>query len=422
MIELDGKEFELKTASENTKDLLDTINNYCAENNVKNSKDEVIFIEENMSSPIYIILWAMGYLITVIQNLIYGLGKLLSIQSSPESGLLNLADMAAVKRGSASVTTFQVYLRAMTTDDENFNTEAGVCTITTDDVCTYQGITYAPAVYPSLILQPGEAGYITMVAQASGSFEISEGAITMFDTQIANLASFEQSAAIPGQEEESLSDLRLRMQRRQISGTSIDAAMDAIRALEGVTVCNIYYNTNISSSVQIGADGIEVPPRTALCLVQGYNPNIAQTYFSYITAPSIKEVNLNGHSERLLAKQVYTTHANQEISLLLVTPDLLPLYVTVYIGMAVSSTIELELKEAVCRLAKGLTVGETITTADVLNVLKDYSTYSVVGAMLSDGVSAPSYTTTNLTLQSPDVLWTFNIANISIVMPEVADD
>src|SRR5574344_910779 len=120
MIDLDGKTFTIKTPTENTETLLNYINSYCSENNIRNSKGELIYISANFTNPLYLILWGLGYFITAIQNLIYSIGKSLNVQEASDEQLLNIADMAGIKRGSASVTTFTAQVRARETTDPKY--------------------------------------------------------------------------------------------------------------------------------------------------------------------------------------------------------------------------------------------------------------------------------------------------------------
>ena len=425
MIELDGVQFTVKTPSENTEDMRTAINTYCSNNAITNSKNETVVIEANFASPIYMILWALGYLVTVIQNLVYSVGKAFNVQSANDTQLLNLADIAGVKRGKQSKTTFSIKVTAMTTDNTSYDSSIneGNCIISSDDIITYNGVTYTPALYPSITLAPGEVGYITLVANTEGSYAITEGSITGFDTSIANLDTFYQYTSTPGQKEETIASLRERIQRRQYSGTSIDSCMDAIRSLEGVTLCNIYYNTNISDSMQIGDDGIILPARWALIVVQGYNPNIGSTFFNYLTCPTITYdsatdtldySNLNGHTERILAVQWYVSHAQQRIPVLILKPKQIPVYIKVYLGTSVVSSIEVEMKSAIADIAVNLTAGQSITSAMILEALSDYTAYSILGAMVSTDNTTYAYTTT----QAEDVLFVLNTENISIDMQE----
>lgn len=437
MIELDGRAYTIKTAAENTEDMLNAINDYCAQHDIRNRYNELIQIEARMSSPIYCILWALGYLATAIQNLIYSVGSAHSIQAASDTQLLNLAQLANVKRRQPSLTTFRIEVIAMTPSDASYDAEIATCTITSEDTITVEDVIYKPALYPNVVLQPGEAVTLTMVAQRAGSYSIAKDTVMQFDSPIVNLKSIKQpTPSIPGQELESIATLRARIQRRQLSGTTMDIAMDAISELPGVTLCNIFYNTALvadpnSSQYHVGddTDYVIVPPRWALIMVQGYNKDIAKTYFKFMTAQTIGWTELtSGNIEvdrsnisvvaqrRILEIQIYESKAHQKIPVLIMNPRTKPVYIHVYIATTIVGDIEVAMKEAVCMLGLSLTAGQAVTSANILAALSEFTSYQIVGATVSsDGGTTFSYKT----VQASDLLWTFDTMNITIVMPGV---
>lgn len=413
MLELDGRQYVVQTPAECTQDMLDRINRYCSDNNVLNSKGEQIYFEANFASPLYLILWAAGYLVSVIQNLIYSVAKGLNIQSASDRQLLNIADMAGIKRRKASLTTFNVIVRAMSIDDPEYNAEVGTCTITTDSIITYGGTVYYPAIYPSLVLQPGETGYLTMVAQTAGSFAISENSINGFDTKPINLKSFTQEASIPGNSEESIASLRQRLQRRQYSGTSIDAAQDAILGLEGVTSCGIYINMSLTETITVGSRSLPVLPRHALVIIQGYNTNIAKTFYEHLMIPSTPIASASG---ALLETQYYVTHANQQIPVYLAKPVQVEALIRIYLNQSIDINEENAIKTRACDAAAHISIGETLTSTLIANLLEeDYSKYGLEGIEISkDGGSTYSFRQQI----ASDEVWLFRTSNIVVRYPE----
>ena len=418
MIALDGVDFTVQTPSECTADMVARVNKYCSDNNIVNSKGETVFINENFASPIYLLFWAAGYLVSVLQRLVYSLGTNMSIQSSTNNQLLELADIAGLKRGQPSVTTFGVKVQAYKESDDQYDDTVndGKCVITSDDIITYGGIVFAPALYPKIVLQPGEIGYIMFVATEDTTMEIAEGMIQGFDSSVANLALFEQYAAVPGQEEESIAALRERLQKRTISSSSIDAAIDAIRALPGVTTCNIFVNPSLTNTQYIGEDSIQVGAREALVIVQGYNENIAQTFYEHLCCVSAGtgEGDLDPiPASRLLQKQVYISHANQEIPLYIATPSQVDAHIRIYAARDMDNAVQDSLKNAVTNLARTLTMGSELTSAAVMEAISDFAAYSIQGVMVSRDGSTYSYKVT----LAVDGVWRFNVSNIFIITP-----
>lgn len=439
MVELDGRAYTIKTASENTEDMLNAINDYCAQHDIRNRYDELVQIEARMSSPIYCILWALGFLATAIQNLIYSVGTAHNVQASSDTQLMNLARLANVKRRQPSLTTFRIEVIAMTSRDPAYDATVGTCTISSEDTITVDDVVYKPALYPNVVLQPGEAVTLTMVAQQPGSYSIAKDTVVQFDEAIINLKSIKQpSPSIPGQGLESIASLRSRIQRRQLSGTTMDIAMDAINALPGVTLCNIFYNTALvadpdSSQYHVGddTDYVLVPPRWALVMIQGYNKDIAKTYFKFMTAQTIGWTesvsgdivldysNISAEaSKRILDVQIFESKAQQKIPVLLMNPRMKPVYIRVYIATTIVGAVEQAMKEAVCTLGLNLTAGQSITSAQILATLTEFSSYQIVGATVS---SDEGITFSYKTSQAADLLWTLDTLNITIVMPGVLD-
>ena len=399
MLELDGVEYKVQTAEECTSDMLDTINDYCVNNDIHNSKNELVQIDSTPSSILYMILYGLGYLVAILQKLIYNLGCGQSIANASEKQLLNIASECGIQRGSASRTTVSVLIYA---------TEVGACEILVSDTVTLNNVSYAPAF--DLTVPASGVGHLILIAQDEGSFVVSEDTMTGFDSTIENLRTFKQYARIPGREQESVASLRERIQRRTYSGTNIDAAEDAIRGLEGVTLCSIYFNDSNSQTITI--NGISVLPRTALLFVQGYSDKIAETFYQHLSCRTNK-----ASVERTL-QQDYVTHSNQVFPVYIIEPKQTACYVQVYISQTVTSVVINEMKDAIMALAKELTSGQELTSQMILKSLDAYTTYGLEGAM----VSADNLSFGYKIVPAADELWVFNSDNILITMPELTND
>lgn len=395
MIELDGKEYLVATPAENTASMLSTINTYCANHDVRNSKNELVVFEENFASPLYLILFGVGYLATALQSLVYSLGCAFSIPSASEHQLLNLADLANVDRGKASRTTVDILVYAEDTLS---------CEVTVDNSVTLNNVLYKPAF--DLRVEAGGVGHLILIAQEEGSFIVSEGVMEKFDDEIIGLKKVIQKASIAGKEQESIESLRERVQRRTYSGTNIDAAEDAIRALEGVTLCSIYFNDEPSMTKTI--NGITVAPRTALLFVQGYSSEIAKTFYQHLSCKT------NKASDDRTLTQIYTSHSEQEFPVYIITPAQIPCYIRVYVNQLVTTDVQAEMKEAIQQLALELSAGQTVSSQMILNALEsDFSEYELQGAEVGKNSISYNYKQT----PEADELFVINAANIDIVMP-----
>lgn len=396
MIELDGVDYNVKSVDENMNGIIDYINDYAQSNSVTNSLGQTIYIDNTPTNPLAMIVRGLSYLVHIIQSLLYNLGCGMNIQQASERQLLNLADMAGIKRGQATKTTIDLLCYA---------SSAGSCQILTTNGVTLDNHTYYPA-FDSTIAAGGVA-HIVLICEDSGSYTISEDVMTGFDDTIENLDRFKQYKSIPGQEQETVAALRERMQRRTTSGTNLDAAMDAIRGLAGVTLCNIYFNDSVSSEITV--NGITIQPRAALLLVQGYNDAIAETFYQHLNCPT------TAYTTARTLTQTYTTHAQQQFTVYIVEPVQTICYVTIYCNKIVTQEVMVEMKQAVQTLTLSLTAGQTVTAAMVLGTLSNYmSSCGVQGATVGKSSAVQSYQIK----AEPDELFTFELESIVIDITE----
>ena len=363
MIELDGIQYNVNTPEENATSMVNFINNFCATRNIHNSKGELISIEANTTNPMYMIIYGLAYLVSAVQRLIYSVGCTFSISSSSDRQLLNLATLSGVKRKGASHTIINCIIYALRYTDEN----PQPCKITTDLSKALpiggNSVVFHPAY--DITIGIGQARLVPLVAETEGSYVLSEGIITSFDTEVPGLRQIKSEASTPGREEEKISELRVRLQNKGAQRTQIDNAIDAIEELPGVIMCNILFNPKPSTSLFVG--DIEVPARKALLLLQGYNDKVAETYYKFMTSQTVPS-----SIERLIGggPQYYTSEANQQIPVYLVSPRAMHIYIQVYITGSASITLVDSIKDVLIGMSTRWTIGMSMNTADVINTLK----------------------------------------------------
>ena len=363
MIELDGIQYSVNTPEENTTSMVNFINDFCASHDIRNSKNELISIEANTTNPMYMIIYGLAYLVSAVQRLIYNVGCTFSISSSSDRQLLNLATLAGVKRKGASYTVINCIIYASRYTDTNPQS----CEITTSLSKTLpiegSNIVFHPAY--DITIGIGQARLVPLVAETLGSYSLSAGLVTSFDTPVPGLRQIKSEASIPGREEEKIEELRIRLQNKGAQRTQIDSAIEAIEELPGVIMCNILFNQNPNTSVFVG--DIEVEARKALLLLQGYNDKVAETYYKFMTSQTVST-----NTERLIGggPQYYVTEANQQIPVYLVSPQIIDVYIQVYITGSASLTLINSVTDALLGMTTKWTIGQGMTTADVINTLK----------------------------------------------------
>lgn len=407
MLLLDGLEYEVKTPEENVDDLVTYINDYCMANNVKNSLGEVIEIEATEANPLYMLAYGLSYLTTVMQKLIYNAGCSMSLAEASPRQLLNLSDIAGIKRNTASRTTIQGVVFANLPD-----VQAEDCIITQDMTATITiagvDIVFHPAF--DVTVPIGESKAIVLIAEQYGAYNIAANTITQFDDDVPGFRMMTTSASTPGQGAESIASLRARLQRRSTEGTQLDRAAAAIRDLEGVAMCNIYFNYSPSEDelIPYGDGTITVAPRTAILLVQGWNADIARVFYRYLFCRT------SGADVPGVQELTYTTKANQVLSIYVIPPKARNIYIKVYIKNTLSYEQVDGIKDVICSLAGVISIGQEIASTDVTGIISaNYSNLTVQGCSLSLTGNDGDYSYK----QSPaatDVL-VFNANNIEVI-------
>ena len=392
MIELDGVEYVVKTPAENTQDLVDYVNQYCSDSNIRNRDGEVIFIAVNFTSPLYLLFWAVGYMATAIQKLLYSIGRQYSISASSERQLLNLASNAGMSRRGATPTT----IRALV-----FASAGGVCHITTDlgATITVAGKNYRFKPTFAKDIAASESAVIILAADTLGALQLNANAITEFDSDVENFDHMTTAASLPGRDLESLPSLRRRLQLRQNATSSLDRLIQAIRGLAGVTAGNIFYNTNPSDPIVIGS--LSVPARQTAVYVQGYNSDIAKTYFAYTDRPCTNDTGSITQNFQLLNGQTFPVY--------ILPPVIRPIYVQVFTLEEVSDAVKAQIREAIISVSIDLDIGDRLTTAAILE--KMITEFKVMGVLVSfDDDTGFSYAAT----PAPNEIITFSASRISI--------
>ena len=408
MVLLDGIEYNVKTPDENLDDVITYVNDYCAAKNITNSLGELIKIEPNEANPLYQMFRGFAYLTTVMQKLIYSAGCGMSIAEASERQLLNLADIAGIKRTQATRTVISGVAFAQLT-----SVTLEPCEITQDMTATLTiagtDVVFHPAF--DVTIPPGESRSIVLIAEQYGSYAIAANTITQFDDPISNLRMLSTAASIPGQDIETIAALRERMQRRVVEGTQVEKAETEIQNLEGVSMCSIYFNYSPSESspVEYGDSVINVPPRQALILVQGWSAEdnaIAKAFYRHMLCQTV-----NAPGAQV---QTYITHAQQQLSVYIIPPAQKNLYVKIFIKNTLSYEQVSGIKDTICSLAGSLVISQPVSSVDVTKVVGDvYTNLTIQGAELSITGEEGSYD--YVQYPGSTAIFLFNAENISVV-------
>ena len=370
-VTLDGIDYDVNTPAENTKELLDYINEYCTTNQITNSEGDIIQIDATDANPLYLLLYGVGYLATTIQQLIYNNGCMLNLQAASDRQVLDIAAIAGLQLKDASYTTINAAISASLGQS---------CSITKDLTVTTSAngttLVFSPAFETTIAASTTEN--VVLICSTTGSYSIEAGAITGFDENPIGFGSMVTSASVVGSDAETISELRARIKERGENYTMLDRAAQAINSLPGVSKCSIYFNYSPDLTTTVNTTILQ--PRTALLFVQGYDDDIAETYYRYLSCPT------QADAEGTYVQQDYVTNAGQHIPVYIIPPTYVPVYIRVYISTSIEESEVDVLKTAITGLATSQEIAAGLTSATIINTVQSamtMDTYSIVGAQVS---------------------------------------
>lgn len=355
MIELDGRSYIVNTPTENAFALLEYVNQFMTDNNVRNSKGNIVQFKISLASPIWLLIIGIGYLATVCQKIMFAVAQAFNIADCSEQQVLSLSKIARLPRKLGSYTTVACTATA---------SGSGPCHITTDMVAkaTYEGVEYTFNPIYELDIAAGTSEEVILICTVTGPVYFEIGAITALKTAaeeaVPNLETFVSGAPQPGSGLESISSLRTRIMTNEAI-SPLAGATQGLNALDGVTKAVVLYNSNYDSDMVLG--GKTVPPKKAVVFVQGYSDKIAKEYYTHMTAQTF--------SDGTAHQQSYVMENGQNFLMNYFAPIVVNLYVKVKISTLITLERQAEIKQAVIKLSNSRNIGDNYTTSYMIDML-----------------------------------------------------
>lgn len=351
MIELDGRSYVVNTPTENAFAILDFINQFMVDNDVKDKNGNTVQFKISLASPIWLLITGIGYMATVCQKIMYAVAQAFNIADCSDQQVLSLAKIARLSRKEGSFTTVVCTATA---------SSSGPCSITTDleAKVTYENEEYTFKPIYNVTIPAGLSAEVILICTVTGPVYFEAGAISEFTTEVENLDSFVSSAPQPGSGMESISSLRTRLMTNEAI-SPLTGATQGLNALDGVTRAVVLYNPNYDSSMVLA--GKTVPPKKAIVFIQGYSDNIAREYYRHMSAQT--------YNDGTARQQGVTLGNGQSFMLNYYSPVSVNLYIKVNIRSAPSAERELEIKTAVQNLSNSREIGTNYTSAYIIDAI-----------------------------------------------------
>lgn len=387
MLELDGGIYPfVKTTKDNTDDIVDFINNYADEKNITDSNGNKVFIDKNKANTLYMMLFGVGYLATILQKLIRSAADSNSVQNSSAQQLDHIAETMHTSRKDATYSTIEcdiVYTLSeirpsITLDDSTYLSvqmqDGRVLTFVPSYITVLNAYYYNPN-------NTYEASVQFRCTEA-GPVDLSDGIITGFAVPVDGIVSVYNRNCIKGAEPETTEQLRERLQEKQTADTRIDRCSLALEDLTGVSKASVLYNPSISDTFNIindnsiNIDGYHsiygpfiVPPRQACVFISGISTEISRAFFNHMFCLTTNNSNIGA----VFKYQPYTTNAGQNLPFYYTQPISKNISVYIMVLNPVSSEVADNIKQAVSDYIAELSIGQSLSDGEIIKRL--YSLY-----------------------------------------------
>lgn len=409
MLSLDGRNYNIQSPKDIATDIINYVNTYCANNNIKNRRDETIFIDAVWSNPLFVIIFGIAYVLSIVQKIMYNVACGFSIPDASDRQLVNLAQIANVQRRPAKKTTIRCTVLNNRTSDLVLSNSSPSTT------CTVQiegaDIIFRPAW--DVTIAPGESSLVVLISDNGGSYPVAANDVLEFynDTILINNIVITHDASINGTEEESLVSMRERMQARKTQTSRIDSLIEGLENLEGVNKAKFFFN--YSPSIPAEVHGMSVPPRMGLLIIQGASDDIPDTFYSYM---SCETYDASEDFPTRAVTMTFTTKAGQTIPVYYLLPVQEQVYIKVYIKSALNTDTENELKMICASAAQNLNINDSLTSSDVIELIHEKNPNILFdGVELSkDGINYTYVVNT----EDLDGLLVTNYANVNVEVPQ----
>ena len=399
MIELDGRSYVVNTPTDNAFALLDYVNQFMIDNDVKNKKGEQVQFKISLASPIWLLMIGIGYVATVCQKIMYAVAQAFNIADCSDQQLLNLAKIARLSRKEGSYTTIVCTVTAAA---------GGACVIDTslEAKATYEGVEYTFNPIYNETIPAGTSAEVILICTVTGPVYVAAGTITGFVANPDYFESMTSSASQPGSGMESISSLRTRLMTNEAI-SPLMGAVQGINALDGVTKAVVLFNTNYDSSMVLG--GKTVPPKRAVIFVQGYSDKIAQEYYKYMSAET--------YDDGTARQQAFTMENGQSFNVNYYTPVAIDLYIRVSVNQALTLERTAEIKAAVANLSNTRAIGINYTSSYIIDTLNTNLNFPEITGI---EISTDGSTWTDTTTFNEGNIGLMAAARVSIKTPEEA--
>lgn len=272
---INGEEWKPQSASEHSAELMKKINSLLQENNITDDDGNIIQLSENFANAFYLLCLANASAFQSNDEKLSAAINSFNIELCDDQQIENLLPIAAVTRNPGSYSTLNLTVQAGANGKAII--PAGIRAPFGD---------YYFVVDTNHTIEAGTSQIVSTTCDTVGAVAVLTGEVTSFENQIANVESvINNESSVPGVNAETTSSLRQRLIAGNTIKYTLDGCKNALEELTGVTYARVYFNYNTEEEITLSG-GVVLQPRTAYLVIHGASDKIAETYASYMNAPT----------------------------------------------------------------------------------------------------------------------------------------
>lgn len=272
---IDGEDWIPASATTHAQNLMNKINSLLRENNITDAAGNILQLNPNFANALYLLCLANGERFQKNDEKLSKAINSFNVELCDSQQIENLLPIAAITRNPGSYSTLDLVVTAGSDGD------AVIPAGTRAKYGDYYFIVTAEH-----LITAGTSQIVATVCNTIGSVVVLSGEVTAFESSIPNVESVVNvESSVPGVNPETDAELRQRLIKGSTIKYTLDGCKRALEELTGVSYARVYFNYNTDTTITLPG-GVVIQPRTAYVVIQGESDKIADTYASYMNAPT----------------------------------------------------------------------------------------------------------------------------------------
>lgn len=377
-----GKVWKAETTQEHAGNIMTKINALLQEQGVVDGNGKPVSLLPSFASALYLLVLGSANAIADYDKKLTQAKNSFNIELCDDTQIQNLLPIAAVERGAGTKSTIKLEFSAL---------ESADCIVPKGTKVPYETVNFV--VPTDVVIPKGETKSVIAVCDAVGAVTVLVGEITAVEGSIPNLKKvINRESSVPGKDPESVNDLRQRLISGNTIKYSLGGCIIAISNLTGVSYARVYFNYNTSVPMTLEG-GVVVKPRHAYIVIHGTSDKLAETYASYMNAPTH---NAQGSAEQY---QVYVTQSGQEMKIFYDSAKEHQVYVKIVLeetsqeGTHIENQLKKDLITSSAYWSIGLPITQLLTSvpfSDITYAKVAYTQVSTDGSAWKSVISVPA--------------------------------